>query len=141
LDRADLQAGGLQGADRRLASGARTADEDLDRAHAVLERLLGGRLCGLLRGERRGLAAALEALGAGGAPRDDVAVQVADRDDRVVERALDVRLADRDVLALATPGPGGLLLLLAHGLLALLLAAGNRALRTTPSPAVGRSEE
>src|SRR5947207_2236343 len=111
LNRADLQAGGLQGADGRLAAGPRTADEDLDRAHAVLERLLGGRFGGLLRGERRGLAAALEALGAGRTPRDDVAVQVADRDDRVVERALDVSLSVDHVLAFAAPGAYDLLLL------------------------------
>src|SRR4029077_20041494 len=65
VDCAHLQAGGLKRADGGLTTGARTADEDLDRAHAVLERLLGGRLGGLLRGERRRLPASLEALGAG----------------------------------------------------------------------------
>src|SRR6266568_9532464 len=87
-DGADLEAGGLQGADRGLAAGARTANEDLDRAHAVLERLLRRGLGRLLGRERGRLAAPLEALRARRAPRDDVAVQVRDRDDRVVERAL-----------------------------------------------------
>src|SRR4029077_4269130 len=42
---------------------------------------------------------------------DDVAVQVADRDDRVVERALDVSLPVDDVLALAAPRAHHFLLL------------------------------
>src|SRR5205823_7063078 len=41
---------------------------------------------------------------------DDVAVDVADRDDRVVERALDVSLPVDHVLALAAPGADDLLL-------------------------------
>src|SRR4029078_3293387 len=52
-----------------------------------------------LRRERRRLARALEAGRAGGLPHDHVAVLVGQGDDRVVERRLDVRLADRDVLA------------------------------------------
>src|SRR5690348_17192934 len=110
-DRAHLEAGGLQGADRGLATGARPAHEDLDRAHAVLQRLLGGRLGGLLRGKRGRLAAALEALRTGRAPGDDVAVDVGDGDDRVVERALDVSLSLDHVLALAAARANDLLLL------------------------------
>src|SRR5207249_9890690 len=109
-DRAHLQARRLQGADRRLAARSRPADEHLDRAHAVLEGPLGGRLGGLLGCKRRRLAAALEALSSGGAPGDDVAVDVADRDDRVVERALDVSLAGNQVFAFAAPRPADLLL-------------------------------
>src|ERR687888_780469 len=56
---------------------------------------------GHLRGEGRGLARALEARRAGGLPRDHVALVVGERHDRVVERGLDVSLADRDVLARA----------------------------------------
>src|SRR5207302_9555605 len=109
-DGADLEPRRLQRTNRRLAPGARSADEDFDRAHAVLERLLGGCLGGLLSGKRRRLAAALEALRSGRAPRDDVAVDVADRDDRVVERALDVSLTRDDVLALAAASADDLLL-------------------------------
>src|SRR4029079_4944922 len=65
---------------------------------ALLDALAGGRVGRDLRGERRRLAGALEAGAAGGLPRDDVALAVGERDDRVVERRLDVRLADRDVL-------------------------------------------
>src|SRR5207245_8172277 len=53
-----------------------------------------------LRRERRRLARALEAHLAGARPGDHVAHRVGDRDDRVVERALDVRVAVSDVLLL-----------------------------------------
>src|ERR687884_693246 len=94
----DLEAGGLQGADRGLAARARALHEDLDLLHALLDALAGGRVGGDLGRERRGLARALEAGAAGGLPRDHVALAVGERDDRVVERRLDVRLTERDVL-------------------------------------------
>src|SRR4051812_9569301 len=99
-DLADLQAGGLQRPDRRLAARARALDEDVDLLHAVLLRLARAVLRGHLRGERRGLARALEADVAGGGPADHVARGVGDRDDRVVERALDVSVPVGDVLLL-----------------------------------------
>src|SRR6476619_6257848 len=99
-DRAHLEAGGLERTDRGLAARARTLDEDVDLLQAVLLRLAGGVLGSHLRRERRGLARALEAHVAGGRPADHVALRVGDRDDRVVERALDVGLAHRDVLLL-----------------------------------------
>src|SRR5580765_2551989 len=95
----DLKARGLERADGRLASRARPLHEDLDLLQAVLHALPGARVGGDLRGERRRLARALEARGAGRLPRDDVAVLVGQRHDRVVEGRLDVRLADCDVLA------------------------------------------
>src|SRR5688572_9752298 len=94
----DLEAGGLQGADRGLAARARALDEDLDLLHALLDALARGRVGGHLRREGRRLAGALEAGAAGGLPRDHVALAVRERDDRVVEGRLDVRLADGDVL-------------------------------------------
>src|SRR5712671_1805407 len=96
LDQPDLQAGGLQRTDRGLAAGARPLDEDVDLADAVLLRLAAGVLGGELRGERRRLARALEADVTGAGPRDHVPLRVGDRDDRVVERALDVGVAVRD---------------------------------------------
>src|SRR4029077_8034504 len=69
---------------------------------AVLLRAARGLLGGELRGERRGLAGALEADVAGARPRQRVALQVGNRDDRVVEGRLDVRLPVQDVLLLAT---------------------------------------
>src|SRR5205085_5203166 len=93
---------------RGLASGARTLHEDLDLLEAVLHALPRARVGGDLRGERRRLARALEPGRAGGLPRDHVALLVGQRDDRVVEARLDVRLANGDVLAdaatRATPG-------------------------------------
>src|SRR4051794_5320966 len=94
----DLQAGGLERADRRLAPRAGALHEDLDLLQALLDALAGGGIGGHLRGGGRRFARALEAGAAGGLPRDDVARLVGQRDDRVVEGRLDVRLADRDVL-------------------------------------------
>src|SRR5579859_6668722 len=84
LDGADLQAGGLDGADRGLTTGARALDEDVDLAHAVLLRTTRGGLGRHLRRERGRLAGALEADVARGRPGDHVAGRVGDRDDRVV---------------------------------------------------------
>src|SRR5690606_5308226 len=61
LDRAHLEAGGLQGADRGLTAGAGTLDEDVDLLHAVLLGAARGCLSGELGGERRRLARPLEA--------------------------------------------------------------------------------
>src|SRR3546814_9611565 len=68
LDRTDLQAGGLEGADRSLATGAGALDEDVDLLHAVLLGAAGRSLGRQLGGERRRLARALVAdlAGAGG---------------------------------------------------------------------------
>src|SRR5918995_7302435 len=93
-----LEPGGLQRADRGLAARARALHEDLDLLHPLLDALARGRVCGDLRGEGGRLARALEAGSTGGLPRDHVALAVGHGDDRVVERRLDVCLADRDVL-------------------------------------------
>src|SRR5215208_4208474 len=112
----DFEPGGLQRADGGLAARARALHEDLHLLHALLDALAGRRVGGHLGGERRRLARALEAGAAGGLPRDDVAFAVREGDDRVVEAGLDVRLADRDVLAnlaaaaLGTTGSGHLFL-------------------------------
>src|SRR5574338_1018315 len=71
-DEVDLEAGGVEGAQRRLTSGTRTVDVDGDIADAVLHRLLRGIFRGELSGERRRLARALEAARAGARPGDDV---------------------------------------------------------------------
>src|SRR3954470_14384513 len=90
----DLEPGGLQRADRGLAARARALHEDLHLLHALLDALAGGGVRrplrgggvgGHLRGEGSRLARALEAGPAGGLPRDDVALAVGERDDRVVE--------------------------------------------------------
>src|SRR3954447_6159621 len=100
LDGADLEADRLQAPDGGLTAGAGTLHEHVDLTHAVLLRATRGRLGGHLRGERRRLARALEAHLAGARPGDHVAQRVRDRDDRVVERALDVGVPVSDVLLL-----------------------------------------
>src|SRR4051794_16601514 len=98
LDAGDLEPRRLQRADRGLAARARALHEDLDLLHALLDALARGGVSRHLRREGGRLARALEPGTACGLPRDHVAVAVGQGDDRVVERRLDVRLADRDVL-------------------------------------------
>src|SRR5204863_4455256 len=99
-DGADLDAGGLERADRLLTACAGALDVDLDLADAVLHRLAGGDLGREGRRVWRALARALEAGNAGRAPADHGTKRVGDRDDRVVERRLDMHAPDRDVLLL-----------------------------------------
>src|SRR5215469_7095515 len=99
LDGPDLQASGRQRADRRLATRARTLHEHVDLAHAVLHRPPRCGLGGHLGGERRRLTRALKPDLSGRGPGDHATAGIGDRDDRVVEGALDVRMAMRDVLA------------------------------------------
>src|SRR6266571_1246461 len=106
LDRADLQASGLQGPDRGLAARARTLDEHVNLAHAVLHRPAGGRLGGHLRGEGRRLPRALETDLARRSPGDHAARWVGNGHDRVVEGALDVGVPVRDVLSFLAPDVG-----------------------------------
>src|ERR671939_1517195 len=137
LDAEDLEPGGLERADRRLAPGARALDEDLDLLEAVLHALAGAGVGGHLGGERRRLARALEARRAGRLPGDDVSLLVRQRHDGVVERRLDVRLADRDVLADATAGAtAGRRSPRRRHLLRCLLSAADGLLRTLARPAV-----
>src|SRR5664279_3740385 len=62
LDRDHFEAGGLQRANRRVATRARALDEDLDLLQAVLHALARAGVGRHLSGERRRLARALEAL-------------------------------------------------------------------------------
>src|SRR3712207_5138028 len=145
LDLTDLEAGRLQAPDGGLAAGAGTLHEHVDLAHAVFHRLAGGVLRRHLGREGRGLAGALEPDVPGAGPRDHGPVGVADRHDRVVERALDVRVAVRDVLLFLAAhllGTGAGSLLRRHGvssslLLAGLLLAGDRAARALTGTGVG----
>src|SRR5207249_3386848 len=77
LDSENLEAGGLERADRRLTSGARSLDEDLDLLKAVLlDRLAGAGVGGHLSGEGRRLARALEPDGAGRLPGHHVPLAI-----------------------------------------------------------------
>src|SRR5437660_5693474 len=101
-DRRDLEAGGLERADRLFATRTRSLDIDLDLAHAVLHCPAGGAFGGERGGIRRALPGALEAGHTGGAPADHGAARIGDRDDRVVEGRLDVDVALGHVLPLST---------------------------------------
>src|SRR3954447_4396768 len=126
-DAGHLEPGGLQRADRRLAPGAGALHEHLDLLEPVLHALLCGRLGGHLRGERRGLAGALESGTARGLPGDHVALAVRQRDDGVVERSLDVGLAVGDVLADPAAWTPTSCSCLGHLVLAYLLLLGDLA--------------
>src|SRR6266545_7268666 len=107
LDAGDLDAGVLDRADGGLTARARALHLHVDLADTVLHGPSGGGLGGHLRRERRRLARALEAHVAGRGPRDHVPALVGERDDRVVEAALDVSDPVGHVLALALAGPAG----------------------------------
>src|SRR5690242_11010261 len=113
---ADLQTDRVQRAHRRFAARPRALDAHFDVLDAALLRCAPGALGRDLRGERRRLARALEAGVAGGRPRERVALAIGDRDDRVVERRVDMRDTLGDVLLylLARARGGGLLQLLAR---------------------------
>src|SRR5438552_625804 len=137
LDSQDLQSGGGEGPDGRLAPGAGALDEDVDFGEAVLLGPPGRRLGRELRGERRGLARTLEPDVPRTGPGQGVPVQVGDGHDGVVERGLDVRLTVGDVLALPPPGLLGLRLGHAVPLLPLLPANSHRLLGTLAGPGIG----
>src|SRR6188474_3553935 len=82
LDRGDLDAGVLDGADGGVAARARALHLHLGAAQAVLLGSLAGALGRELSGERRRLARALVANRTRRRPGDDVAGGVGDRDDR-----------------------------------------------------------
>src|SRR5699024_1150271 len=84
LDRPDLQAGGLQAADRSLSAAAGALDDHVDLAHAVLLGLARGRFGRHLGGERGGLTRYLQAELAGSGPGDPGSGRVGVGDDRVV---------------------------------------------------------
>src|SRR6266516_4893103 len=103
LDPQDLEPGRGEGPDRGLPAGAGTLHEHVDLRQAMLLRTPGRRLGGQLGGEGRRLPGSLEPHVAGAGPRQRVAVEVGDGDDRVVERRLDVGLTVGDVLLLPSP--------------------------------------
>src|SRR5581483_12425276 len=80
-----------------FASRAWPLDLDLDLLDTVLGRCRRGGLGRPLSGERRALAAPLEADRAGRGPAEGIAVGVGDRDRRVIEGRLDVHDRPADV--------------------------------------------
>src|ERR1051325_743441 len=100
LDGLDLDARGLQSADGRLASRARTLDADVQGAQPRVLGHGGGGGGGLLGGEGRALARSLEAERARARPGHDVPFHVRDGHVRVVEGGVDVGHAVHDVALL-----------------------------------------
>src|SRR4051812_35505724 len=138
-DGGDFKARGLKRSNCLLATGTRALHENLDLAHTVLHRLARGAFSGLRSRVWRALARAFEAGDAAGAPRNHAAGQIRQRDDRVIEAGLDVRMAHRHVLLLS---PACLRLLLAFRhrccCVPLLLAPdADRALRSAALACIG----
>src|SRR6056297_298958 len=128
LDVGHAESHRVQRADGRFATRAGALDAHFDVLDAVLRRGVAGLLGGDLRGERRALARTTKTATAGGGPGQRVALAVRDRDDRVVERGVDVRNGVHHLLLDLFAHPGGLLghALLPHG-----------TTRTLPRPCVG----
>src|SRR5207247_8415491 len=117
-------------------AGAGALDVYVHTLEPVLQGAAGRLLCRHLGGERRALLRPLEADGAGAGPGDHLALRIGDRDNRVVERGLDVNHTLQDVPLLLGLAAGVLTLLFCHRLLALLPADTDRALRPLPGARV-----
>ena len=90
LDQGDLKSGTLKGPQGRLTTRPRAVYMDLDGLHALLHRLLCGVLCGHLCRKRRALTRALELHRPGTGPTYGISTHIRDRDQRIVERRLDM---------------------------------------------------
>src|ERR1700704_2781602 len=97
FDRLDRQAGGLERGDRAFAAAAGALHPNLEFLDAEFRGLLGALLSRALAGERRTLAAALEAARAAAGPAERISLGVGDRHSRVVEARLDVGDSHGDV--------------------------------------------
>src|SRR5262249_34823108 len=93
LDDAHGEACRLQAAERGLAAGPGSLHHHRDMPHAQLRRLAGRRFGGNLCREGGTLARAFEPARSCARPHQHVALRIAHRDDRVVERGLDVENA------------------------------------------------
>src|SRR5690349_11586090 len=93
LDRLDRKTVGAQRSNGRLASCARAGDHHVDGLEPVdaglLRAVFGGELCR----KRSAFSASFEIDVTGAGPTKNVALRIADRHDRVVERRVNVRLA------------------------------------------------
>jgi hypothetical protein len=94
-----FQARSCEGSDRRFSTRSRTTDSNIEGTHAVIPRLIGSVHRRLLRRERSSLTGTAEAKRAGALPGHYFPLVVGDGDDRVVERGLNVRQAERHILA------------------------------------------
>src|SRR3972149_2404988 len=88
LDCHNFETGGRERPDGGLTARSGPLDTDLDFAQSKFHRLTSGGGGGLLGGEGRALLRSLESLPSGRRPRENLAVDVGDGDDRVVEGGL-----------------------------------------------------
>src|SRR4051794_2972583 len=100
-DRDHLQSVRLKRANGSLAARARPLDKHLQRTHTVLKRLACHNLGCDLRGVWSTLARAFEAVLPSARPADHIARRIGHRHNRIIEGALDMRLAARNILLLA----------------------------------------
>src|SRR5690348_10262501 len=98
-DHAHFDSSGCKSADRRFTPRSRTADANIDGAHAMIARLIGRIHRRLLRGERSPFSGTAEAERAGALPRHHLTFIVRDGNDGVVERSLNVREPKRHIFA------------------------------------------
>src|SRR2546423_4174236 len=87
---ANFQTCGLQGSDRRIATGTGSLHIDLKGTHSRFTRAVRSRNRGLLRGEWRPFAGPLEPQGAGAGPAHDITFEIRYGNGRIVERCLNV---------------------------------------------------
>ena len=99
FDQLHIQAGGLQGRDRALASRSGPFDADLDVTHAKFGCLLSGLLRRALTCKGSAFATSLEAARACTGPAKGVAFGVGDRHGGVVERRVNVSDSAADIPA------------------------------------------
>ena len=105
LDQGNLKSGTLKGPQGRFSTRPRSVHVDLDGLHALLHRLLCSVLCGHLRGKGRALTRTLEFHRPGTGPAYCVSTHIRDRDQRIVERRLDMGDPVRYVLLDLLLGP------------------------------------
>ena len=93
FDRLHGQTGLRESRDGHIATATGTLDAHVDLFHTELLRFVGGLLRGHLTRERRAFTTSLEPARSGRRPAKDVALNVGDRNVRVVKADLDVRHA------------------------------------------------
>src|SRR5713226_2180070 len=99
LDQANVDSSGLESAQRRFSPRSRTTNKNLYASETVIHSLLRRAVRGLLRCEGSSFARSLEAHGTSARPRDDIALIVGNRYDRVVKRRMNVHHALGDILS------------------------------------------
>ena len=104
-DHRDLDTRRLKRADRRLASGTGALDVDRQLTDTVFNCLLGAFLRGDLCREWRTLTRSTKTRASRGGPSQDISLPVSDRDDRIVERGMNMSNGFGQMSSYATQVP------------------------------------